>query len=137
MKVQHKRGDVPIVLLVLQVILPFAPVLHLEKNDLFDPQAMPLLHALRWLPTPVYRMFGVCCIPMVKRLFSTLSRAAFFMLFSYIALLKPCGQLHTVHWVGGIWTCSLASARPRDRTCTLLTPPPDSSRVRIAAMMYS
>ena len=109
----EKRGDVPLFWLVLQAVLPFAPVLHLEKNDLFDPKAMPLLHALRWLPTPVYRMFGVCHIPMVKRLLTTLCRAAFFILFSYIALLKPCGPLHTVHYVGAIWTCSLASARPR------------------------
>jgi hypothetical protein len=94
---------------ILQAMLPFAPVMKLEKNDLFDERKMPLTSFLRRTGlSPISRVVGILQIPMFKRMYTILFRIAFSVVFSIVAMLEPCGQLTYFHLVLSIWTCALA-----------------------------
>ena len=98
---------------LMQILLPWAPLLRCARNDLFDPQLAPLsacctsrLDGDR-APSALERMVGLYQIPMVKRTLVVYCQTAFLLLFSYLALLEPCGPLETTHYVGALWACSL------------------------------
>ena len=92
--------------ILLQVVLPFAPVLKLARNDLFDKHRYPLISAL---PASVFdRLLSLYYIPLVMRACTTYSQIVFALLFTYTALLPPCGELQWGHVLVFIWSCAFA-----------------------------
>ena len=91
--------------ILLQVLMPFAALLPLATNDLFDPEASP---AVATLPSYLHRLVSIWHIPLIKRATTTYSQICFMGLFSYVALKPPCGDLDGSHWVYLVWVCALA-----------------------------
>ena len=105
-----RRSLLSMLRIVLQALLPFVSsrfLLPIAENTGFDKRAAPLSASLQHVPL-LGRILGVYQIPVIKRSLAAISRAALLLIFSYMALLEPCGDLSLVHYIIAVWVVSLA-----------------------------
>ena len=104
LRLRDERHETPhLHLVVLQGLLPFAPILALAPNELFDAAAFPITDHLRHVPL-LSRVVGVYQIPLVKRGMETTSRLLFIGLFSYAAMSEPCSPFLNANYALAAWT---------------------------------